>query len=113
MNLQKPTTPTPAWVRILRRTGAAIITMSLLGLLMTKLPIFNPPGVPVPPKGHPYFGVQLDWGNDSVSEYSGRLGHTPAIFGRYVKYPMDETDLKDINNSVSQVAGSHAMLMLT
>jgi beta-mannanase len=70
-------------------------------------------GVPVPPDGQAYLGVQLDPVNDSVDGYATRLGHTPAVYGRYVSFPISQADQQSINTEISQIAARHAMFMIT
>jgi len=70
-------------------------------------------GFPVPQNGQAYFGVQLDWSSDTVDAYAARLGHTPAIVGRYVNFPLSSSDDQAVNLEVQTLAAHHEMLMLT
>ena len=38
------------------------------------------------PGGGVYFGVNLDWGQDSPASLSGRLGRHPALFEDEIRY---------------------------
>lgn len=69
--------------------------------------------VPVPPDGSSYFGVQLDWEHDTPASYAARLGRTPAVYGRYVPFPLSADDHDNLSIGVDQIAAQHAMFDLT
>jgi hypothetical protein len=59
------------------------------------------------------FGVNLDWENDSIAEYSRRLGKTPAVFVLFAAFPMDESARGYVKDIASQLAQSRSSLVLT
>lgn len=73
----------------------------------------RPVPFPVPVDGKAYYGVQLDWQQDSVARYASRLGATPAVFGRYVNFPLTPAEQKAVGEEVKELAGAHASMMLT
>lgn len=81
----------------------------------TPLPPLTGPArnVPVPPDGQSYFGVQLDWSKDTPQSYATRLGRTPAIYARYVPFPLSDDDKAALTIGVDQIAARHAMFDLT
>jgi hypothetical protein len=68
---------------------------------------------PVPPDGRTYFGIQLDSEFDTVGAYAGRLGATPALYGRYVNFPLDAAEEGSISSEIQDLAEHHSSLMLT
>ncbi len=70
-------------------------------------------GYPLPIVGKTFYGVQLDTENDSIDAYSSRFGDTPALFGRYVDYPISTTDLRETEKIIDKLAVKHSSLMLT
>jgi hypothetical protein len=81
----------------------------------TSLPTLIGPArnVPVPPDGKSYFGVQLDWSVDTPATYTARLGRSPAVYGRYVPFPISDSDKRSLTAGVDQIAAQHAMFDLT
>lgn len=72
-----------------------------------------PANVPVPPDGNAYFGAQLNWSADSPAAYTARLGRSPAIYGRFISYPLSASDKKTLGGEVTQIGQQHAMFFLT
>ena len=68
---------------------------------------------PVPDDGNAYYGVQLDWQQDSVGDYASRLGATPAMYGRYVNFPLTPEEEKAVGEEVAELAGARSAMMLT
>ncbi|MSQ10598.1 MAG: hypothetical protein EXR52_06275 [Dehalococcoidia bacterium] len=65
-----------------------------------------------PSKGS-YFGVNLDWANDTPAGYSRRLGHSPAVYVQFLHFPLDTEGRKILMQSARLVANQHAMLLIT
>lgn len=72
-----------------------------------------PERFPLPPEGRTYFGIQMDSEYETVEGYASRLGSTPAVYGRYVNFPLTAEDEYLISNEVQDLAKHHASLMLT
>lgn len=68
---------------------------------------------PVPDDGKAYYGVQLDWQQESVGDYASRLGATPAMFGRYVNFPLTPEEEKAVGEEVAELAAAQSAMMLT
>jgi hypothetical protein len=60
---------------------------------------------PIPPAEGVSFGVDLDWGNDNLANYTQRLGSTPAISYIFLPYPLD-TDAVGAFDRVTTLMGS-------
>jgi Glycosyl hydrolase family 26 len=69
--------------------------------------------VPIPPDGNAYFGAQLDWSSDSPAAYTARLGRSAAIYGRFISFPLRQSDTNVLKLEVAQIAQQHAMFFLT
>jgi len=65
-----------------------------------------------PPSGA-YFGLNLDWGNETAQQASEALGHTPAVWVQFATFPMDEATRADVEAFVEQVAAVDGMALLT
>ena len=59
------------------------------------------------------FGVNLDWGTESLQKFSARLGLKPAVAVSFTNLPMSATDLQNINAAVDQVHAINGTLLLT
>ena len=75
------------------------------------------PAVPpdlVPPDGRAWFGMNLDWGSETVEGVSGRLGVTPAVWVQFVRFPLTPADRGNLVGFFEQVgaAGAHGLLTL-
>jgi hypothetical protein len=68
---------------------------------------------PVPDDGKAYYGVQLDWQQDSVAGYADRMGAAPAVYGRYVNFPLRQDEEKAVGEEISALAAAHSAMMLT
>lgn len=75
------------------------------------------PGVASPtnvlPADRPVFGVNPDWGVETLAQFAETTGVTPASAVSFVEIPFDETDVKNVRAAADQVAGVGGVLMLT
>jgi beta-mannanase len=60
-----------------------------------------------------YFGVNLDWDNDSPAGYTERLGHAPAVYVLFAEFPLSEDALGYVSHIADEVKALNGMLMLT
>lgn len=60
-----------------------------------------------------YFGVGLDWEQDSLNGYAGRLGYMPAVAVRFFGFPFTESDLVQLEIFMSQVAAAESRALIT
>ena len=65
-----------------------------------------------PAKGA-YFGVNLDWTNDTPAGYSRRLGHSPAVYVQFLHFPLKPDGRQILMESARLVAGQRALLLIT
>lgn len=70
-------------------------------------------GAPLEPTTGAWFGVNLDWENDSPSAYAGRLGRTPAVFVEFAAFPLDDATGERLDAVIDQVADVGGMALLT
>jgi hypothetical protein len=66
-----------------------------------------------PRAGSAYFGVNLDWGNDSPTSFARRLGRSPALYVAFASFPLERSGAGFIDGIVGGLVGQHAALMLT
>jgi hypothetical protein len=82
-------------------------------------PSFGPPPTPGPglarlqPPSGAYFGLNLDWGHETAKEASDALGHTPAVWVQFARFPMDDAVRANVEAFFEQVAGVHGIALLT
>ena len=74
--------------RIFRNLALLMVAVALTAGGFAARLIETPHRFPVAPDGKTYFGVQLDSEFDTVAGYASRLGSTPAVYGRYVDFPL-------------------------
>ena len=60
-----------------------------------------------------YFGVNLDWGNDSAAAVSQRLGRTPVVWVQFVAFPLDAGAKANLDAFIDQVASVGGMALIT
>jgi len=67
-----------------------------------------------PPAGHTWFGMNLDWGSQTIRGVSDRLGATPAVWVQFVRFPLTDGDRANLAGFFEQVgaAGAHGLLTL-
>ena len=82
-------------------------------------PSFGPPPTPAPglarlqPSSGTYFGLNLDWGNETAKQASDAFGRTPAVWVQFARFPMDDGTRANIEAFIEQVEGVHGMALLT
>jgi hypothetical protein len=59
------------------------------------------------------FGVNPDWGRQTLAEYADLLGRDPDVAVSFADVPMDETDLENVRAAGEQVRGLGGTLLLT
>lgn len=116
-----------------RRTNAALVSVLLLLAACSGVPTAadrtsDAPATPphseaalpsqqpelVPPGGHAWFGMNLDWGSDTIHQVSERLGVTPAVWVHFVRLPLTDGDRANLMGFFEQVgqAGAHGLITL-
>ena len=73
----------------------------------------DPPTL-VPPHGRAWFGMNLDWANQTVAEVDEALGVTPAVWVQFVRFPLDDGGRANLPGFFEQVgdAGAHGLITL-
>ncbi|MDJ0335343.1 glycosyl hydrolase [Salinibacterium sp. G-O1] len=71
------------------------------------------PAADIIPESGALFGVNLDWGVESLQEFSDRLGLEPAVAVSFTHLPMSETDLVNVRGAADQVRAGNGTLLLT
>ena len=65
------------------------------------------------PENGVYFGVNLDWGNDTIAAFSSRLGLPPSAAVYFVEFPIPSPAQANLDAFFEQAAGSGAIALLT
>lgn len=65
------------------------------------------------PASGAYFGLNLDWGNETAQQASDSFGHTPAVWVQFADFPMDGGTRANVEAFIEQVAGVGGMALLT
>ena len=58
-------------------------------------------------------GVNLDWGSESLKDFSARLGLKPAVAVSFANLPMNGSDVQNVIGAVDQVRAMNGTLLLT
>ncbi len=74
-----------------------------------------PPGTArlEPTAGTAYFGLNLDWGNQTAAGASADLGRTPAVWVQFARFPLDDGARANLDAFVEQVAGVGGIALIT
>jgi hypothetical protein len=100
--------------RIFRNLSFLMVAVALAaGGLTAARSIETPQRFPVLADGKTYFGVQLDSEFDTVAGYASRLGSTPAVYGRYVDFPLSAEEEGAVSEEVQELADHRSSFMLT
>ncbi len=67
----------------------------------------------VPAVGTAWFGMNLDWANDSVAGVSERLGETPSVWVQFVRFPLDDAARGNLQGFAEQVSAANGIALLT
>lgn len=65
-----------------------------------------------PPSGT-YFGVLLDWEQDSPKAFNSRLGLPAAVYGEYIRFPFNIDNQRHLDTIVKLVAKERGIVFLT
>ena len=73
----------------------------------------DPPTL-VPPDGRAWFGMNLDWANQTVAEVEESIGVIPAVWVQFVRFPLDDGSRANLVGFFEQVgaAGAHGLITL-
>ncbi len=71
------------------------------------------PAADLIPESGALFGVNLDWGVETLQEFSERLGMNPAVAVSFTHLPMTESDLTNVRGAVDQLRAVNGTLLLT
>ena len=63
--------------------------------------------------GTAWFGMNLDWANDSVADVSDRLGATPSVWVQFVAFPLDDAGRGNLDAFIDQVAAVDGIGLIT
>ncbi len=66
-----------------------------------------------PEPGAAWFGMSLDWANDSVAEVTERLGVAPSVWVQFVRFPLDDEGRANLEAFVEQVANVNGIALIT
>lgn len=67
----------------------------------------------VPEAGTAWFGMNLDWANDSVTAVSERLGVTPSVWVQFAAFPLDDGGRANLDAFVEQIAAVDGIGLIT
>lgn len=65
------------------------------------------------PESGAYFGVNLDWGNDSAAAYNQRLGVPAAAYVQFAPFPFDDGWRENLRLYFEQVRAERGIAVLT
>lgn len=59
------------------------------------------------------FGVNPDWGAETVAEFAEVSGVSPGAAVSFVDLPWNEADVQNVRAAAEQIGGSNGVLLLT
>ncbi len=65
------------------------------------------------PASGTYYGVVLDWEQDTAAAYNQRLGVPAAVYVAFFPFPFSETDRVNVDAFIEQVAAEGGMALIT
>ena len=71
------------------------------------------PPVLVPPAGRAWFGMNLDWANQTIGQVEESLGVTPAVWVQFVRFPLDDSGRANLAGFFEQVGAARAHGLVT
>ncbi len=71
------------------------------------------PAAELVPTDGVYLGANVDWAQQTLADYADRLGRRPAVAVSFTGFPLDDTDRRNLDAAVDQVAGVGGLLLLT
>ncbi|MET0989959.1 MAG: hypothetical protein ABWY54_04870, partial [Glaciihabitans sp.] len=74
--------------------------------------VATPAAAAVPEEGVLY-GVNLDWGRESLQQYATSVGHRPAVTVAFSDVPLSEEDRSNVMAAVTQIRAVGGSLLLT
>ena len=60
-----------------------------------------------------YFGVNLDWGQDSATAFNQRLGIPAAVYVNFFRFPFSSAELNNLNGFIEEVAQQPGIALIT
>lgn len=100
----------PSSSRLLRRAATGLLALSLSACSL-------PGGCQIAPADAPdagaLFGVNLNWGEETLQEFSERMGFAPAVAVSFAGFPMSEQEIEWFGGAVDQVEQEGGTLLLT
>lgn len=60
-----------------------------------------------------YFGVNLDWGQDSATAFNQRLGIPAAVYVNFFRFPFSSAELNNLNGFIEEVAQQPGIGLIT
>lgn len=72
-----------------------------------------PPAAAVVPEEGVLYGVNLDWGRESLQQYATSVGHRPAVTVAFSDVPLSDEDRSNVMAAVTQIRAVGGSLLLT
>lgn len=94
-------------------TGLLCLFALLLGACSSEPTPSEPTGARLEPAAGTYFGVNLDFANDSAGAFNERIGHRAAVYVQFVRFPLDEGAIAILDGFVEQVKSQDGMGVIT
>ncbi|WP_235022079.1 glycoside hydrolase family 26 protein [Rathayibacter sp. VKM Ac-2754] len=106
----------PPRIRALALTGLAIVVAALTGCgsaAETAAACVVRPAAEIVPEQGALFGVNLDWGSQTIEEYSRELGQRPAVAVAFADLPFTEEERDEVRSAAQQLRVNGGTLLLT
>ena len=90
-----------------------LLTLCACNINPSAVPCAEIDGRALAPADGTLMGVNLEWGKETLAEYSENLGERPAVAVTFADFPFNEEDPALIAAAAEQVRGNGGMLLLT
>ncbi|SMH43472.1 Glycosyl hydrolase family 26 [Rathayibacter oskolensis] len=71
------------------------------------------PAAQIVPEQGALFGVNLDWGSQTIEEYSRHLGQRPAVAVAFADLPFTDVEREEVRSAAAQLRVNGGTLLLT
>jgi hypothetical protein len=96
------------------RSAGALALVAAMTLTACSTPACDPAATAVPVADDGVlFGVNLDWGTETLAEYADVMGSAPAVAVSFSDFPFSDTDRANVAAAAGQVAAIGGILLLT
>lgn len=96
-----------------QRPRTALVTLGVASLLTACTATPAGPPSDLLGEGETFFGVNPDWGVETLTEFAEASGMEPAVAVSFVELPWDDEDVANVEAAAEQISEFNGVLLLT